>query len=183
VLPAALAWAALCALTVTGKSTRDALFCAYFPTAELPKTMMAGAALSALFALGSARLSRRRGPAWVLPPLLCVNALGFAGWHAALDSAPRAVALLIYLHVSAVTGLILSGFWSVVNERFDPHALRHSISRTSFLISKPTRMSASTGMCAIALRTSSSASRSAQVSDPACRLACWIDSDRATAGG
>jgi AAA family ATP:ADP antiporter len=129
VLPAALAWAALCALTVTGKSTRDALFCASFPTAELPKTMMAGAALSALFALGSARLSRRRGPAWVLPPLLCVNALAFAAWHAALDSAPRAVALLIYLHVSAVTGLILSGFWSVVNERFDPHALRHSISR------------------------------------------------------
>jgi AAA family ATP:ADP antiporter len=129
VLPAALAWAALSALTVTGKSTRDALFCAYFPTAELPKTMMAGAALSALFALGCARLSRRRGPAWVLPPLLGVNALGFAIWHAALDSAPRAVTLLIYLHVSAVTGLILSGFWSVVNERFDPHALRHSISR------------------------------------------------------
>jgi len=129
VLPAALAWAALCALTVTGKSARDALFCAYFPTAELPKTMMAGAALSALFALGSARLSRRRGPASILPPLLCVNALGFAAEHAALESAPRAVALLIYLHVSAVTGLILSGFWSVVNERFDPHALRHSISR------------------------------------------------------
>jgi hypothetical protein len=65
----------------------------------------------------------------VLPPLLYVNALGFAAWHAALESAPRAVALLIYLHVSAVTGLMLSGFWSVVNERFDPHALRHSISR------------------------------------------------------
>jgi hypothetical protein len=116
-------------LTVTGKSTRDALFCASFPTAELPKTMMAGAALSALFALGSARLSRRRGPAGVLPPLLLLNALGFALEHAALDTAPRAVALLIYLHVSAVTGLLLSGFWSVVNERFDPHALRHSISR------------------------------------------------------
>lgn len=128
-LPASLAWAALSALTVTGKSARDALFCAYFPAAELPKTMMAGAALSALFALGCARISRRRGPAWVLPPLLAVNALGFIAEHAALDSAPRAVALLIYLHVSAVTGLILSGFWSVVNERFDPHALRHSISR------------------------------------------------------
>jgi len=129
VLPAALAWAALSALTVTAKSTRDALFCAYFPTAELPKTMMAGAALSALFALGCARISRRRGPAWFLPPLLCINALGFAAEHTFLDSAPRAVALLIYLHVSAMTGLILSGFWSVVNERFNPHALRHSISR------------------------------------------------------
>jgi ATP:ADP antiporter, AAA family len=129
VLPAALAWATLSALTVTGKSTRDALFCAYFPTAELPKTMMAGAALSALFALAMARSSRKRGPARVLPVFLCVNALGFAAEHALLDSSPRAVALFIYLHVSAVTGLILSGFWSVVNERFDPHALRVSISR------------------------------------------------------
>lgn len=128
-LPAALAWAALSALTVTAKSTRDALFCAYFPTAELPKTMMAGAALSALFALATARVARRRGPARVLPPLLCVNALAFAVEHALLASAPRAVTLFIYLHVSAVTGLILSGFWSVVNERFDPHALRLSISR------------------------------------------------------
>jgi AAA family ATP:ADP antiporter len=129
VLPAALAWAALSALTVTGKSTRDALFCAYFPTAELPKTMMAGAALSALFALAMARISRQRGPARVLPFFLCVNALVFAAEHALLGSAPRALALFIYLHVSAVTGLILSGFWSVVNERFDPHALRLSISR------------------------------------------------------
>jgi AAA family ATP:ADP antiporter len=129
VLPAALAWAALSALTVTAKSTRDALFCAYFPTAELPKTMMAGAALSALFALATARVARHRGPARVLPPLLCVNALAFAAEHALLASAPRAVTLFIYLHVSAVTGVILSGFWSVVNERFDPHALRLSISR------------------------------------------------------
>jgi AAA family ATP:ADP antiporter len=129
VLPAALAWATLSALTVTGKSTRDALFCAYFPTAELPKTMMAGAALSALFALAMARISRQRGPARVLPLILCVNALGFGAEHAFLGSAPRAAVLLIYLHVSAVTGVLLSGFWSVVNERFDPHALRLSISR------------------------------------------------------
>ncbi len=128
-LPAALAWAVLGALTVTAKSTRDALFCAYFPTAALPRTMVAGAALSALFALASARIARRQGPARVLPPLLCLNALGFAAEYALLDSAPRAVSLFIYLHVSAVTGLILSGFWSVVNERFDPHTLRLSISR------------------------------------------------------
>jgi ATP:ADP antiporter, AAA family len=129
VLPAALAWAILSALTVIGKSTRDALFCAYFPTAALPKAMVAGAALSAVFALLTARFSRRLGPARVLPPLLCVNALGFAAEYVLLDSTPRAVALIIYLHVSGVTGLILSGFWSIVNEGFDPHALRLSISR------------------------------------------------------
>ncbi len=119
----------LSALTVSSKSTRDALFCAYFPATELPKAMVAGAALSALFALSTARLSSRRGPARVLPPFLVLNALGFIAEHTALSAAPRAVALILYLHVSAVTGVLLSGFWSLVNERFDPRALRLSISR------------------------------------------------------
>ena len=126
---AAVASGVLSALTVTGKSTRDALFCTYFPATELPKAMLAGAALSASFALGTSRVLRRHGPAAVLPPLMLLNALGFLIEHAMLGSSPKTVALILYLHVSAVTGLLLSGFWSVVNERFDPHTLRLSISR------------------------------------------------------
>jgi ATP:ADP antiporter, AAA family len=129
VRPAAWAAGVLSALTVTSKSTRDALFCAFFPAEALPKAMLAGAALSALFALATARTFRRHGPASVLSPLLWINALAFLVEHAMVEAAPRAVALILYLHVSGVTGLILSGFWSVVNERFDPHALRLSISR------------------------------------------------------
>jgi AAA family ATP:ADP antiporter len=127
--PAIFGSAVLSALTVTGKSARDALFCAYFPSTELPKTMVAGAALSALLALITTRAFRRRGPASILPPLLLLNAVGFVAEHAAFAASPRTVAMVLYLHVSAVTGLIASGFWSVVNERFDPHALRRSISR------------------------------------------------------
>jgi hypothetical protein len=121
--------AALVALTVAGKTARDALFCANFPAAELPRVMVAGAALSALFAVLTGRALRSFGPATTLPPLLALNALGFIAEHAGLAVAPRAVSLILYLHVSAVTGLILSGFWSVVNERFDPHTLRVQISR------------------------------------------------------
>lgn len=126
---AAIAAGVLSALTVTGKSTRDALFGAHFPATELPKVMLAGAALSAAFALGTSRVFRRRGPAAVLPPLMLINALGFLIEHALLAASAKTVALVLYLHVSAVTGLLLSGFWSVVNERFDPHTLRLSISR------------------------------------------------------
>ena len=129
VLPAAVAWAVLSALTVTAKSVRDALFCAHFPTAARPQTMVAGAALSALLALVMGRVARGPGPARVLPPLLCANALGFALEHALMDGAPQPVSLALYLHVSAVTGVTLSHFWSVLNERFDPHALRRSISQ------------------------------------------------------
>ncbi|HWA72574.1 MAG TPA: Npt1/Npt2 family nucleotide transporter [Polyangiaceae bacterium] len=126
---ALLGAAALVALTVAGKTARDGLFCAHFPASELPKVMVAGAALSALLAVLTGRLLRSFGPASTLPPLLVLNAIAFIAEHAGLPLAPRAVALILYLHVSAVTGLIISGFWSVVNERFDPHTLRVQVSR------------------------------------------------------
>jgi hypothetical protein len=127
--PAIFGSAVLSALIVTGKTARDALFCAYFPSTELPKTMVAGAALSALIALLVTRAFRRSSPGSILPPLLLLNAVGFIVEHLAFANAPRTVAMVLYLHVSGVTGLIASGFWSVVNERFDPHALRRAISR------------------------------------------------------
>lgn len=126
---AVLGAAALVALTVAAKTARDGLFCSHFPAAELPKVMVAGAALSALLAVLAGRMLRSFGPASTLPPLLILNALGFIAEHGGLVVAPRAVALILYLHVSAVTGLIISGFWSVVNERFDPHTLRIQVSR------------------------------------------------------
>lgn len=129
VLPAAVALGVLSGLVVTAKSVRDALFCAHFPTAALPQTMLAGAALSALLALAIARVARGLGPARVLPPLLCASALGFALEHALMDRAPRPVSLALYLHVSGVTGLTLSHFWSILNERFDPHALRRNVAQ------------------------------------------------------
>ncbi|MEO8178409.1 MAG: HEAT repeat domain-containing protein [Deltaproteobacteria bacterium] len=127
--PAVFGSAVLSALIVTGKTARDALFCAYFPSTELPKTMVAGAALSALLALLATRAFRRQSPGSILPPLLLLNALGFIVEHAAFAASPRIVAMALYLHVSAVTGLVASGFWSIVNERFDPHALRRAVSR------------------------------------------------------
>lgn len=121
--------AAVVGLTVAAKSTRDALFCAQFSAAELPKVMVAGAALSALLAVLSVRVFRAWAPAHTLPLLLVANGFGFIAEHGAVALSPRTVALILYLHVSAVTGVIISGFWSAVNERFDPHALRISISK------------------------------------------------------
>jgi AAA family ATP:ADP antiporter len=48
---------------------------------------------------------------------------------ALLPQVPRAIALVVYLHVSIGGALLVSAFWSVVNERFDPHALKHLIGR------------------------------------------------------
>ncbi len=117
------------ALTVAGKSVRDALFCAYFPATDLPKAMTGGALLSVLTALAASRIFRAFGPVRSVMSLLFASALGFALEHAAFETAPRTVALILYLHVSAVAGLVVSGFWSVVNERFDPRTLRLAVAR------------------------------------------------------
>ena len=37
--------------------------------------------------------------------------------------------MLVYLHVSAFGGALVSGFWSLVNERFDPHTARRVVGR------------------------------------------------------
>ncbi|HEY8431822.1 MAG TPA: Npt1/Npt2 family nucleotide transporter, partial [Sandaracinaceae bacterium] len=42
---------------------------------------------------------------------------------------PRAVAIVLFLHTSIFGALVISGFWSVVNERFDPHTAKRVVSR------------------------------------------------------
>lgn len=129
---ALLAAALLIALQVAGKSARDALYCATFSPAELPRVMTAGALLSIGVALGAARLFRAFGPGRVVPGLLALSAVGFGVEYAFLPTSPRPVALILYLHVAAVGAVVVSGFWSVVSEQFDPHSLRTSMPRIGF---------------------------------------------------
>ena len=91
--------------------------------------MLAAALLSLL---GAALLSRqlsRSGPARVVPVALAANALVFLAEWAALGSRPEIVAAVLYLHVTALGPLLLSGFWSVFTERFDPRTAKQAVSR------------------------------------------------------
>jgi ATP/ADP translocase len=115
---------ALVALVLTAKSTRDALFCASFSPSELPKAMVAGSLLTACLALVTGAFLRKRGPITVLPTLLAINAVLFLLERHFVRTAPGPGTLALYLHVSAVTGVLLSAFWSSVNESFDPYQLR-----------------------------------------------------------
>src|SRR5687768_10963915 len=66
----------------------------------------------------------RFGPARVVPLLLLASgAIHLVEWQLVHEYRREAV-LLVYLHVSIAGGVLVSGFWSIVNERFDPHALR-----------------------------------------------------------
>jgi len=114
---------------VAGKSLREGLFLSTYTVAHLPKAML-GSALAAIpIVLLVARLMTRLGPDRLTPGLFVTSALLSLLEWAFLPQLPRAIALVVYLHVSIGGALLISAFWSVVNERFDPHALKHLIGR------------------------------------------------------
>jgi hypothetical protein len=117
------------ALTVATKAVRDALFCAQFSPAELPRAMLAGAVVSGVLAVVAARVFRSFGPVVGATALLLLNALALALEYLGLEIAPRATTLVIYLHGSAAPAVLVSAFWLIVNERFDPHTLKNVVPR------------------------------------------------------
>lgn len=114
---------------VSGKSLREGLFLSTYSVADLPKAMLGSALLAIPIALLVARQMTRVGPGKLAPLLFVASAvLSLTEW-ALLPQLPRAVALLLYLHVSIGGALLMSAFWSIVNERFDPHALKRLVGR------------------------------------------------------
>jgi ATP:ADP antiporter, AAA family len=124
-----LAAALAIAHQVAGKSLREGLFLSIFEVSDLPK-MMLGSALAAIpIVLLVARLMTRHGPDRLTPSLLVASAvLSFIEWLL-LPRLPHAMALLVYLHVSIGGALMISAFWSLLNERLDPHAMKRLIGR------------------------------------------------------
>ena len=59
-----------------------------------------------------------------------LSALGHAAEWALFDGS-RWIAVAIYLHLSAAGAVLLSGFWSLVSERFDPAGARAAYGRIS----------------------------------------------------
>ncbi len=114
---------------VAGKSLREGLFLSTYTVADLPKVMLGSALLAIPVVLLVARLMTRLGPDKLTPSLFVTSALLSVLEWALLPQAPRAIALVVYLHVSIGGALLVSAFWSVVNERFDPHALKGLIGR------------------------------------------------------
>jgi AAA family ATP:ADP antiporter len=119
----------LIAQQVASRAVRDGLFLSAFQVKSLPLVM--GAA--AVFALAGAEVLSlalaHRSPSRVVPAAAATSAGLFAVWWAVALVAPRAAAVGIWLHVAAFGGALVSGFWSLVNERFDPYTLRRTVGR------------------------------------------------------
>ena len=128
------AWA-LCAATliiahqVAGKATRDAIFLSQFEVADLPKVVMTAAMLSILAVFLIARLLARFGPLRVICSAFVVSALCFIGEWLMMATYPKIVAVALYLQMATFGAVLISGFWSVINERFDPYTAKQTIAK------------------------------------------------------
>ncbi len=120
---------AMIAHQVGGKATRDALFLSSFSVTDLPKVVMASGLLSILAVGLVSVLLARMGPARLIPRMFALSASMFVAEWQLLHYHPLPAAVLIYLHMSVFGLILISGFWSVVNERFDPHTAKRSIAR------------------------------------------------------
>ncbi|HYN03253.1 MAG TPA: hypothetical protein VE359_12465 [Vicinamibacteria bacterium] len=129
VAAATLAAGLLIAQQVAARAVRDALFLSAFQVKSLPLIMGA----SAIAALAGAELLSvglsRKAPSRLVPAVAGLSALLLAVWWAVSLTWPRAAAVLLYLHVAAFGGALVSGFWSMVNERFDPYTARKVVGR------------------------------------------------------
>jgi ATP:ADP antiporter, AAA family len=127
--PTSTALAAACAALivaqhVAARALRDGLFLSTFGAGELPKVMLAAAAVGLAAVIGSARVMARFGPRRALPGLLVLSGLLYAAEWKLLAYQHDLAVVLIYLHASIAGGISVSGFWSIANERFDPFVLR-----------------------------------------------------------
>ncbi len=126
---AAFTSAAVIAHQVTGKAARDALFLTSFPVSSLPLAMAAGAVLSLVAAIWVSRLLARYSPAAILPVLFALNMSGLVLDWALSFVSPGATAIAVFLQTAVSGPVLISAFWSLINERFDPHSARRAIGR------------------------------------------------------
>jgi len=114
---------------VAARAARDALFLSTFAVETLPRMMLASALVSLASAVGIARLLSRFGPARVIPVAFAISSALFAAEWMLVRAAPSVAPIALYLHLGALGGVLISGFFSVLNERWDPYTAKSVVAR------------------------------------------------------
>ncbi len=117
------------AFQTAGKATRDALFLSTFAPTALPTMVIVAAVTSVLLAYATSRLLLRSEPARLMPIAFAGSAALLMVEWALVPVVRPLVAVVLYLHFAGLGAVLISGFWSVVNERFDPHTAKRYVAR------------------------------------------------------
>ena len=128
---AAVTAAIMIAQQVAASATRDAFFLANFPASALTGAVIASSVLSVAFLPFLARMMTRFGPAVVTPVTAAVSALLLMTEWTISRQHPAAAAAALFLHTMVVGSVLVSGFWSLFNERFDPHTAKELMGRVA----------------------------------------------------
>src|SRR5580765_2129064 len=123
---ATIAALAVVAGFVAGKAARDAILLSNFGIKTLPIFITISALLAMPIILVAGKLMTRFGPARLMPALNLISAAFAVVEWLLLARYPRPTAIAIYFHLSTSGAVLVSGFWSIINERFDvQRAKRH----------------------------------------------------------
>jgi hypothetical protein len=120
---------AMIANQVAGKAVRDALFLTNFDVTALPGMIVGSSLLTIGGVLAASRILASRGPGLVVPIAFGLSAAVTIAIWSFVDRAPKAAAIALYLHVALFGAVLISWFWSLVTERFDPRTARKRIAR------------------------------------------------------
>jgi hypothetical protein len=116
-----------------GKIARDALFISYFGEGALSAVKGAAALCSIAIGLNAPRLFYRYGTARTVPAAFVFSGLLHFLEFAIRDNSPKAASVLVYLHVVSLSAILISSFWLLLGERFDPAEARRWFGRISGL--------------------------------------------------
>lgn len=110
---------------VASKAVREAVFLSGPGIERLPLMVMVTALASVAAVPGYSRLLAAFGPRAVVPWGFAVSAVAhLIEWRLPVNAAW--VAALIYIHVAGLGAILLSGFWSLLSEIFDPRSAKES---------------------------------------------------------
>ncbi len=114
---------------VAGKAARDAILLSNFGIKTLPIFITISALIAMPTILVAGKLMTRFGPARLMPALNLISAAFAVVEWLLLARYPRPTAIAIYFHLSTSGAVLVSGFWSIINERFDVQSAKRHIGR------------------------------------------------------
>lgn len=114
---------------VAGKAVRDSYFLSNYPATDLPKAVITAVIISILLVLVFARLMGRLSPYRIVPAGFLISSLLHLLEYSQVKESPALWSLVIYFHIVALGAILLSGFWSLMAEAFDPRAAKQSFGR------------------------------------------------------
>ncbi|HEY0252096.1 MAG TPA: hypothetical protein VGC41_11255, partial [Kofleriaceae bacterium] len=114
---------------LAAKAARDAILLSSFSIKSFPLFTGLSAILSLPVIIIAGRLMSRWGPHRLVPWMNAVSGAVAIVEYLTIHQYPRAVAVIVFFHFNTASAVLVSGFWSTINERFDIHSAKRHIGR------------------------------------------------------